>query len=215
MGEKNIYQKLVEVRKSIDSFNKDSTGYGYKYVSGSQVLSAIKGAMDKEGVILATNLISPVVGQSSKGWMVNSKVTMIWINADKPEDRLEVSWFMAGEQKDPSQAFGSALTYMERYFLLKFFGIPTDEDDPDNPGKDKGNGNGKGNGKGKGKDKTPKTKTWTVGNIEYTAKDVGELMLKHHQGDRKKATNDWNLFKDLDKEMQISTIEGLLEGEAT
>ena len=215
MGEKNIYQKLVEVRKSIDSFNKDSTGYGYKYVSGSQVLSAIKGAMDKEGVILATNLISPVVGQSSKGWMVNSKVTMIWINADKPEDRLEVSWFMAGEQKDPSQAFGSALTYMERYFLLKFFGIPTDEDDPDNPGKDKGNGNGKGNGKGKGKDKTPKTKTWTVGNIEYTAKDVGELMLKHHQGDRKKATSDWNLFKDLDKEMQISTIEGLLEGEAT
>ncbi|MEC5308048.1 ERF family protein [Bacillus thuringiensis] len=29
------------------------------------------------------------------------------------------------------QAYGSALTYSERYFLLKFFGIPTDEDDAD------------------------------------------------------------------------------------
>lgn len=67
----------------------------------------------------------------------------------------------------------------------------------------------------KTKKTAPKPKTWTVGNIEYTAKDVGELMLKHHKGDRKKATSDWNLFKDLDKEMQISTIEGLLEGEAT
>jgi hypothetical protein len=30
---------------------------------------------------------------------------------------------------------GKAMTYAEKYFLLKFFNIPTDEDDPDKSGK--------------------------------------------------------------------------------
>ena len=30
-----------------------------------------------------------------------------------------------------SKAHGTALTYAERYFLMKFFNIPTDEDDAD------------------------------------------------------------------------------------
>ena len=38
----NLHEKLVEVRKSIDSFIKDTDGYGYKYVSGSQILEKIK-----------------------------------------------------------------------------------------------------------------------------------------------------------------------------
>jgi len=193
MSEKNIYQKLVEVRKSIDSFTKDAEGYGYKYVSGSQILTEIKATMDKEGIILATHLIDPVIGQSNKGYTITSKVGMIWINSEKPDDRLEVGWFMAGEQKDPSQAFGSALTYAERYFLLKFFGIPTDEDDPDNP------------------PNNHKPKTWQVGNVIYTTKDVGELMVKKHKGNKDKAKEDWNIFKDLSRKQQIEIIEKLLE----
>ena len=31
------------------------------------------------------------------------------------------------------KGLGSALTYAERYFLLKYFHIATDEDDIDNP----------------------------------------------------------------------------------
>lgn len=127
----NIYQKLVEVRKSIDGFTKDASGYGYKYVSGSQVLSKMKAVMDAQGVILETHLIAPVVVTSGKGSLVTSPMKMIWVNAEKPEDKIIIDWFMAGEQKDPSQALGSGLTYSERYFLLKFFGISTDEDDPD------------------------------------------------------------------------------------
>ena len=34
-------------------------------------------------------------------------------------------------QADASMAFGGALTYCNRYFLLKFLEIPTDNDDPD------------------------------------------------------------------------------------
>ena len=55
----------------------------------------------------------------------------VWVNAEKPDDRIEVPWQLFGQQDDPSKAFGSALTYSERYFLLKFFSIATDDDDPD------------------------------------------------------------------------------------
>lgn len=39
---------------------------------------------------------------------------------------------MVGQQGDASQAFGSGLTYANRYFMLKFFQIATPDDDPDN-----------------------------------------------------------------------------------
>jgi hypothetical protein len=127
----NIYQKLVEVRKSVESFKKDATGYNFKYVPGVQILTEIKNKMDSEGIILEHHLADTVVTHLDKSWFVSSKMKMVWVNSEKPEDKIEIDWFCTGEQKDPSQALGSALTYSERYFLLKFFGIPTDEDDPD------------------------------------------------------------------------------------
>ena len=38
----NLWQKLLEVRKEIDNFVKDTKGFGYQYVSGSQVVSEVK-----------------------------------------------------------------------------------------------------------------------------------------------------------------------------
>ena len=48
----NLHQKLVEIRKEIDVFKKDTEGYGYSYVSGSQVLSKIQEKMNELGVLL-------------------------------------------------------------------------------------------------------------------------------------------------------------------
>ena len=59
------------------------------------------------------------------------KLTYVWINADKPEEKLEVPFYSVGQQDDVSKAHGTGLTYAERYFLMKFFNIPTDEDDAD------------------------------------------------------------------------------------
>lgn len=139
VSELNIYQKLIEIRKSIDVFTKDSKSYSYSYVSGSQVLKRIKDKMDSLGVILETHVTShnhSTFDYESKGkqktdFIVWGNMKMVWINADKPTDRAEVDWQLFGQQDDISKAFGSGLTYSERYFLLKYFGIPTDEDDPD------------------------------------------------------------------------------------
>jgi hypothetical protein len=175
----NIYEKLVEVRKNIDGFNKDATGYGYKYVSGSQVLSKIKDTMDKQKIILETHLLSPVVIATGKGSLVTSPMKMIWVNAEKPEDRITIDWFMTGEQKDPSQALGSGLTYSERYFLLKFFGVATDEDDPD-----------KIIGKTTSNPKTePKAEPIDID------KELKKQLIKKHGGDKVKAKAEYDKIK--------------------
>jgi hypothetical protein len=62
-----------------------------------------------------------------------SKVMMrfTWIDCETGEK--DENLFGANGQNDWEKGLGSALTYAERYFLLKFFHIATDADDIDNP----------------------------------------------------------------------------------
>jgi len=127
----NIYQKLVEVRKAVPYLQKDTEGYKYKYVSGSSVISSIKDKMNELGVLLVPIITEYEVKDTGKKVSIDGKMTMVWVNAENPEDKLEVPFALFGSQDDISKAFGSALTYSERYFFLKFFNIATDVDDPD------------------------------------------------------------------------------------
>lgn len=139
----NIYQKLVEIRKSIQGFSKDTKGFGYEYVSGNQILRAIKEKMDELEVLLIPSVDYDTVvwqkheyknkkGEEKLDFIIQGKMIYKWINASEPSEVIEVPWIMIGQQADDiSKATGTALTYNERYFLLKQFGLPTDEDDAD------------------------------------------------------------------------------------
>lgn len=136
----NLHQKLVEIRKSIASLHKDGSSHGYSYVKGEQLLSKIKEKMDSLEVILmpqvkdqhhSTYDYKTANGKEKTDFIVTASMSYTWINATKPEQTLEVPWQLLGQQDDISKAFGSGLTYSERYFLLKFLGVPTDSDDPD------------------------------------------------------------------------------------
>lgn len=150
----NLYQKLVEIRKDVINFCKDTEGYGYKYVSGSQAIAKIREKMDSLGVLLVPEIKNTISSTydyvNSKGkectdHIVSGEMSYKWINAENPEEELIVPWQLYGAQEDISKAFGSGLTYSERYFILKFFQAPTDSDDPDT--RDTSN-RGKGNKKG-------------------------------------------------------------------
>lgn len=137
----NLHEKLVEIRKEVINFSKDTEGYGYKYVSGSQAIAKIRDKMDELGILLVPGVGDTITSTydyiNSKGkectdHIVSGDMTYTWTNAEKPEETLTVPWKLFGAQDDISKAFGSGLTYSERYFILKFFQAPTDDADPDN-----------------------------------------------------------------------------------
>ena len=143
--ELNLYQKIADVKANIDGFTKDTKGYNYTYVSGSQVLHRIRNKMIENNLLLVPKTSEENYKQidvtrfnkkagreiTTSEFIVEMKLTYVWINADKPEEQFEVTFYAVGQQDDVSKAHGTALTYAERYFLMKFFNIPTDEDDAD------------------------------------------------------------------------------------
>ena len=141
----NVHQKIVEVRKVAEGFTKDTQGYQYSYVSGNQILSKIKDRMNELNLLLIPSIPeeTPLIRldefdtenygkvKHNREWTVAGKMTYTWVDADNPKDTCPATWYFFGQQDDVSKAFGSALTYSERYFLLKALGLPTDELDPD------------------------------------------------------------------------------------
>lgn len=159
----NIYQKLVEIRKEVKHLQKDKEGYGYNYTSGSKVLSSIRDKMDELGVLLSPEIIEQGKEQTlvkvwdkrasamveKVEWVVELKMNYTWINAENPDDKYVVPFPAFGQQPDPGQALGTALTYSERYLILKEFQIATDDLDPDalQDGKKQNVSTGKGDSK--------------------------------------------------------------------
>jgi hypothetical protein len=57
------------------------------------------------------------------------KMRFTWVDVETG-DKDENLFFASGLNGD-EKGVGSALTYAERYFFLKYFNVPTDSDDPD------------------------------------------------------------------------------------
>jgi len=131
----NIYQKLIEVRKAVPYLKKDEKGYEFMFVSSSQVLGTLKAKMDSLGLLLIPEVTSKVVSdhKTKKGghnYFTEMDMIYTWVNADNPEETIKCPWY--GQGLDAGEkGVGKAYTYAEKYFLLKFFNIPTDKDDPD------------------------------------------------------------------------------------
>ena len=137
----NLYQKLIEIQKTVRALCKNSSaGYGasaYQYVSGSKVLDFIRPKMDELGILLSQQIDSieneRIDYQTKSGdkseLLSKVMMTFTWIDAESGE-KLPVK-FGANGMNNWDKGLGSALTYAERYFLLKFFHIATDEDDVD------------------------------------------------------------------------------------
>lgn len=147
----NLWQKLAKVRDIADVVAKDKSGYGYRYVSESEVLSKVKAGLSKYHVSIYPMLdqenfsverrefVKKKYDKASQNWIddpqseycVRGRLNFQIINDDKPEEQMTVPWVLVGSQTDDAQAFGSALTYSNRYFFLKFFNIATPDADPD------------------------------------------------------------------------------------
>lgn len=134
---KGLLPKLAALQSSVRGLGKDTRGNSYEYVSGSKVLDAVRPKMDELGLLLVQEVedirnerVDYSTRNGAKSEMFTS-VSMLftWIDAETGE-KLPVR-FAANGCNGWDKGLGSALTYGERYFLLKFFHISTDEDDVD------------------------------------------------------------------------------------
>lgn len=149
MSKLNLYQKLHEIQSRINGLGKDKASNSYKYVTGAKVLTSIKPLMNELGLLLKQEVISiendrmdylvaMTMNEETKQWSgkpkseILSKVMMRFTWIDIETGDKDENLFGANGQNDWEKGLGSALTYAERYFLLKYFHIPTDEDDIDN-----------------------------------------------------------------------------------
>jgi hypothetical protein len=133
--------KLLELQQSVRGLLPDSTGGtgNYRYVSGAKLLGVVRPKMDELGLLLKSEILEVVntrtdytVGRDArpKAEMHTClRMRFTWIDTESGE--REVCEWAANGQNDWDKGAGSAMTYGERYFLMKFFHIPTDEDDVD------------------------------------------------------------------------------------
>lgn len=146
----NLMQKLAKIRAMSDAVVKSKKGFNYSYSDITDILANITAGMKKYGVSLIPGIV-PETAEVSQNVVVNTKVskdgkpfdqtvtemlvkadmTFKWVNDEDPNEFIEVPWFVTGSQSDPSQAFGSGLTYCTRYFLTNYFNIAQTNTDVD------------------------------------------------------------------------------------
>lgn len=135
----------------VDVIRKEKSGFNYKYTDITEILARVKTGMKKYHISLiptivpGTLVVEPInfvktkVDKNTKQPYDETKVEMVvkadtimeWVNDDNPAEKITINWVVTGCQEDPSQAFGSALTYCERQFLTAYFHIATTEGDVD------------------------------------------------------------------------------------
>lgn len=146
----NLIQKLAKIRGIADVVSKDKKGFNYTYADITSILAKITAGMKKYRVTLIPQIVpeSTTVGQNiirktkfkktgeayediTTEMLVTADMIFTWINDDDTDDKIDVPWFVTGSQGDPSQAFGSGLTYCTRYFLTNYFQIAQADSDVD------------------------------------------------------------------------------------
>lgn len=137
MSEKNIYQKMAAVTAALKTVGKNlAVGTGrssYKAVSERDIIDAVKPAEEHEGIYSypsARELIeSRIIEREGANpiYFTRYKTTYAFVNMDKPEEKIEMVTFSEGIDTG-DKGSGKAMTYGDKYALMKAYKISTGED---------------------------------------------------------------------------------------
>lgn len=134
----SLPQKLLAIQKAVDGLIKDgkNTSDKYDFASGENVLERFRPLLNQHDLLLIPSVTATAVreGTTRSGtarFLTEMSFDMTWIDADTGET-LVVPWYAQGVDLAGEKGVGKAATYAEKYFLLKFFHVPTRKDDPDN-----------------------------------------------------------------------------------
>lgn len=166
METKNIYQRMALITAELQTVAKNFTvGTGnskYKAVGERDVLDAVKPLEKKHGVysypakrtVLESNILESESTYNSVTTKKTSFMTRIetvyrFVNVDKPDEFIETTTFAEGIDAQ-DKGSGKAMTYGDKYALMKAYKISTGDDPDQEPSNDE-------NYKKKPKQDKPKT----------------------------------------------------------
>ena len=138
----NLYQRMRRIASELPAVSKNlkvgDGRYQYKAVGEADVLAAVKPLEDKYGVYSypsARKIIDREIRESDSNYgkkyqtWLRVETTYRFVNVDKPEEYLEITSYGDGIDS-ADKAPGKAMTYSDKYALLKAYKIQTG-DDPD------------------------------------------------------------------------------------
>ena len=151
----NIFEKLSAISLEITNVEKNlNVGFGsgsYKAVGEGNVLAAVRPAEAKFRVysypvnrkVIESGTIEQLTskGEVKKNLFVRLEITYRFVNMDKPDEYIDIISYGDGvdsQDKTP----GKAMTYADKYALLKAYKIITGDDpdqDPSEPLKGRSN----------------------------------------------------------------------------
>lgn len=149
----NIYQKMAAITAELQTVAKNlvvqqTKTSSYKAVSERDILDAVKPLEAKHGVysypasrrVLESNLLESETEYNGK---VNKKTTFMtrietvyrFVNVDKPDEFIETVTFAEGIDTQ-DKGSGKAMTYGDKYALMKAYKISTGDDPDQNASED-------------------------------------------------------------------------------
>lgn len=146
MSELNIFQRMSAITNEISRVAKnlsvDQGKSSYKAVGEADVLAAVKPAEEKYGVysypakreIVESAILTTVSSQGyeRKQQFIRIRTVYRFVNIDNPYERVTIVTYGDGVDTQ-DKAPGKAMTYGDKYALLKAYKIITG-DDPDQKG---------------------------------------------------------------------------------
>ena len=160
MEHKNIFQRMSAITAELRTVAKNLTvptggKNSYKAVSERDVLDAVKPIEEKHGVysyparrnVLESNLLESensytdqrgnTTVKKATTFMTRIETVYRFVNVDDPEDYIETTTFAEGIDSQ-DKGSGKAMTYADKYALMKAYKISTG-DDPDQDASDEDN----------------------------------------------------------------------------
>lgn len=145
MSELNIYQRLSNITNELETVKKGLTvgsgNYAYKAVGEGDILKAVKPLEITHGVYsypLSRSLVSQEIlttDNNKTKFFMRIETTYRFVNIDKPSEFVDqVSYGDGVDSLDKSP--GKAMTYSDKYSLMKAYKIMTGDDPDQNHSKD-------------------------------------------------------------------------------
>ena len=137
MSEKNIFQRMAAVTAALKTVGKNlEVGTGrssYKAVAERDILDAVKPAEEANGVYSYPSgrelIESRTIERDGANpiYFTRYKTTYTFVNVDNPEDKIDMVTYSEGIDTG-DKGSGKAMTYGDKYALMKAYKISTGED---------------------------------------------------------------------------------------